>query len=360
MDNKTHSTSKKLSQKVRPLNNQEIANFCNQYSMLLKSGIAPTEAADILLSDTKDPSARIILNDIQKVLHTGERFHIAVSMSNAFPPYVISMIRIGEESGNLDEVLDSLANFYEKEDALAESFRSAIAYPMIMIMMIFVIILVLITKVMPIFSQVFAQLGTSMNSFSQTLLNIGNIMNNWAFLLILILAILCSFFIYTTQTRHGHQLLSRISEHIRPLRSLYQDIAVSRFANGMALAIASGLDTYTSLNLLKNIVENRIVAEKIDICKEQIKKGDSFPEALKTAEIFSHVYTRMVLVGFRSGSMDKVLLQIAGRYEQHVNRKISTTLSVLEPTLVIILSVIVGLILLSVILPLMGIMSSIG
>ena len=107
-------------------------------------------------------------------------------------------------------------------------------------------------------------------------------------------------------------------------------------------------------------VENEDISAKIDICQKQIQIGDSFPEALKNAQIFSNVYARMIMVGFRSGSMEKVLRQIANRYEQKTSKKINLVLSTLEPTLVIVLSLIVGLILLSVILPLMGIMSSIG
>lgn len=346
--------------KAKALSNQETASFCGQYAMLLKSGIAPLEAAGILLSDTTDPNGKELLSNLFHILGTGEKFHVAISMCNVFPPYVISMIKIGEESGNLDSVLESLENFYEHEESLSDSFRNALMYPMVMIIMILMIVIVLITKVMPIFSQVFAQLGTAMSGLSQTLLSLGSVLNRWSLALILILVALGGFMIFTTQTRKGFSCLQKISKHIGPLNELFYDIGVSRFANGIALAISSGMDTYTSLNLLKSIVENESIAQKIDVCQQRIIQGDSFPEALKNAQIFSNVYSRMVMVGFKSGSMEKVLQQIAIRYEEKTNKKISLVLSTLEPTLVIILSLIVGLILLSVILPLMGIMSSIG
>ena len=346
--------------KTKALSNQETASFCGQYAMLLKSGIAPAEASGILLSDTTDPSGKEVLESLLHILQTGEKFHVALSMCNVFPPYVISMIKIGEESGNLDSVLESLEDFYEREDNLADSFRNALMYPMVMIIMILLIVIILITKIMPIFSQVFAQLGTAMSGLSQTLLSIGNVLNRWSLVLIIILVAIGAFMIYTTQTRKGFSLLQKLSKHFKPLDNLFFDVGVSRFASGMALAISSGMDTYTSLNLLKSIVENEKISAKIDICKDRIKQGDSFPEALKYSQIFSNVYSRMVMVGFRSGSMEKVLRQIADRYEQKTSKKISLVLSTLEPTLVIILSLIVGLILLSVILPLMGIMGSIG
>ena len=346
--------------KQKMLSNHEISVFCRQMSMLIKSGIAPAEGIDILLLDTTDKSGRIILEDIRRILQTGEKFHIAVRMSDVFPAYVVHMISIGEESGTLDNVLDALGDYYEREDNIRDSLRSAVSYPLVMIGMMFIVILILITKVLPIFSQVFAQLGTGMNAFSQTLLDLGTHLNEGSFILILILGALVLLFLFFTRTDRGHRAFIRFAGKFGPTRSLYEEMAAGRFASGMALTIASGMDTFQSLDLVKKLVENKTVAAKIDVCRNLIQNGEGFPEALEKASIFNQLYSRMVLVGFRSGSMDTVLKQIADHYDKETDRRIYSIISVLEPTLVIILSLIVGMILLSVILPLMGIMSNIG
>ena len=143
-------------------------------------------------------------------------------------------------------------------------------------------------------------------------------------------------------------------------KSFYDKIAAGRFARGMYLSYQSGMDTYHSLDMIKEIVENEEMAKKIERCKAQTQGQADLPEALASAEIFSNLYSRMVSVGFRSGSMDVVMLQIASHYEEETDRQLSRIVSIIEPTLVIILSLIVGVILLSVLLPLMGIMASIG
>ena len=143
-------------------------------------------------------------------------------------------------------------------------------------------------------------------------------------------------------------------------KSFYDKIAAGRFARGMYLSYQSGMDTYHSLDMIKEIVENEEMAKKIERCKAQMQGQADLPEALASAEIFSNLYSRMVSVGFRSGSMDVVMLQIASHYEEETDRQLSRIVSIIEPTLVIILSLIVGVILLSVLLPLMGIMASIG
>ena len=128
----------------------------------------------------------------------------------------------------------------------------------------------------------------------------------------------------------------------------------------MVLTLSSGLDTYEGLRLVSNLVESDGMVEKINECRNLIAEGSSFPEALQETGILNRFYTRMVAIGFQAGSMDTVMRQIAKRYSDETQRKIYNFISILEPTLVIVLSLLVGMILLSVILPLMGIMSSIG
>ncbi len=128
----------------------------------------------------------------------------------------------------------------------------------------------------------------------------------------------------------------------------------------MVLTLSSGMDTYEGLGLVKKLTGDDDMKNKIDQCKELLLDGDSFPEALEKTEIFTSFYAQMVSVGFKSGSMDQAMKQVSERIEKDTERRIYSLISVLEPTLVIILSLIVGMILLSVILPLMGIMTTIG
>ncbi|MBR5115945.1 MAG: type II secretion system F family protein, partial [Lachnospiraceae bacterium] len=175
-----------------------------------------------------------------------------------------------------------------------------------------------------------------------------------------VLAAIVLLFFFFSRVPAGQKLFTRFASTFGPTRSLYDGIAAGRFASGMALALSSGMDTFNGLDMTLKLVENRDIEEKIVKCRSLIVSGESFPDALSQSDIFSKLYSRMVTVGFRSGSMDIVMKQIAERYERDTDRRIYSIIAVLEPTLVIILSLIVGMILLSVILPLMGIMSSIG
>ena len=345
---------------VKKLSNYEISSFCRQMALLIKAGISPAEGIEILMQDTHDKSATKLLGQISQVLLSGEKFHIALEMSGVFPDYMIHMVTIGEESGTLDTVMESLAEYYEREEAISSSIKSAISYPLIMVFMMLIVVLVLIIKVLPIFEQVFAQLGTNMSGFSQSLLNVGNLLNRYSFVMIIILVIIAGLFFFFSATTKGKDLFKKLLAKFKVTKKLIQELESARFASGMVLTLSSGMDTYEGLSLVNKLVESDEMKKKIEECRNLLIDGDSFPEALEKSNIFSSFYSQMVSVGFKTGSMDEAMKQIAKRFETETERKIYSLISVLEPTLVIVLSIIVGMILLSVILPLMGIMTTIG
>lgn len=342
------------------LSNTEISSFCEQIALLLKAGITPAEGMGILLSDNRNPEGREIIESIREVCQKGESFHTAVKDSGVFPDYVLHMISIGEESGRLDEVMDSLSSYYEREENIHSSIKSAISYPLIMIVMMFLVIIVLVTKVLPIFNQVFIQLGSEMNAISRSFMSIGTMISRSSVVLLLLVAIIFLSYLYFTKSEKGRNLYYRFALSFPLTRDFYENMASGRFASGMALTLSSGLDTFSSLDLVASLVNNDVMRGKISKCKALIEEGSTFAEALAASEIFSNLYSRMIAVGFRTGNVDVIMKKIAESYERETDTKIYNIISILEPTLVIILSLIVGMILLSVILPLMGIMSSIG
>lgn len=342
------------------LTNQEIASFCGQTAMLFQAGITPVESMQIMLSDSKSTEGKAVIEAILKTCRKGESFANALKDSDVFPDYVLHMIAIGEESGNLDDVMQSLADYYEREESISDSIRSAVSYPFIMIGIMLLVIFVLLGKVMPIFNQVFIQLGSEMSGISASLLQIGISLNRYSLLILIVLAILVLVYLLSVKTKRGRTISRKFLSIFPPTKSFYEKLAAGRFASGMALTISSGMDTYTSLDMVSVLTEHTGMQKKIAECKEAIKQGANLSEALTGANIFSNLYARMVSVGFKTGSIDTVMNKIADHYDKETERKIRSIISILEPTLVIILSVIVGFILLSVIFPLMGIMSSIG
>lgn len=364
-EEKMDKQSKTKNKKQKMLSNKELSVFCDQMSMLLKAGQTPEAGISLMLDDAESESAKQILLPMADVCNRGEPFPTAVKASNVFPKYAIDMIEIGNTSGKLDEVLESLANHYDREEAIAQGIRNAVTYPFLIICMMMVVILVLVMKVLPIFQQVFIQLGTEMTGFSKGLLYFGNTLTTYSALFITLLFIMVVLYLFFSKIEIGRHIFGKFLAVFPLTAGFYEKIAAGRFASGMAIMKAAGLDTDKSLDLAEQLVDNSRLIEKIQKCR-QLMEGDddnepiSFSESLAKTGIFSNMYSKMVNIGFKSGAVDKVFKKIANNYDEEIDNSMTNLLSILEPSLVIILSVIVCLILLSVIMPLMGIMSSIG
>ena len=228
------------------LSNEEIASFCNQAAMLFQAGIPPVEGMAILQSDAQSPEGKAIFDQILTVCRQGESFHKALEATGVFPDYCLHMIALGEESGNLDVCMNSLADYYEKEDAIANSIRDAVTYPFIMIAMMAAVIVVLVSRVMPIFEQVYVELGSEMTS----LLRLGNHLNRYSFIFVSILCVILLLYLFATRTQGGKRTTARFLNWFPLTRRFYESVACERFASGMALTLSSGMDTYSSLDMV--------------------------------------------------------------------------------------------------------------
>ena len=155
------------------LTNQELFHFCQQFSILLKVGISAIEALDLLSEDSHQKETKELLEKIQNALQESGSLAVALKETGRFPDFMTAYVKTGEETGCLDEVMESLAEHYEQESAIREQLRSAVTYPLIMLGMMGAVMILLLTKVLPVFQQVFHQMGLEMNSFSTGLLKIG-------------------------------------------------------------------------------------------------------------------------------------------------------------------------------------------
>ncbi len=338
----------------------EISAFCAQLALIVKAGISVQEGLGIMHGDTADSRGRDIIQSILEVTEEGRPLAVALGESGCFPKYVVDMVEIGETSGRLDEVLDSLCAYYERNEAITKNIKNAVTYPAVMIVMMMVVIVVLVVNVLPIFNQVFRQLGSEMSAFAQGVMGFGMVLSRYSAAIVGVILVAAAGLLALGRTAAGRQTLQKLGSSFFATRRLSAKVASGRFASAMSLMLSSGLDVDQSIAMASQLVENPSARQKIERVRELTAEGASFADALVQAEIFSGIYSRMITVGFKTGAVDTVMKKIAQRYEEEIDTEISSILSILEPTLVAVLSVIVGMILLSVMLPLMGIMSSIG
>lgn len=341
-----------------PLSNTEVSAFCSQMAMILHSGIFAMEGISIMLEDAKNAQEQDLLSQIDTNLQATGSLYESLKSTSAFPEYMLQMVRIGEDTGKLDDVLDALSVYYDREASIAMTIKNAVTYPLIMVFMMLLVILVLITKVMPIFNQIFQQLGTEMTGLSKAILNFGTVINYYSTILIVFMILLVAAVLYFSRTKKGRMQLRSLASHAPGTRIFLEKIALCRFAGGMSLTLSSGMSPEECIRMTAGLIDHDEFATKLGVCREALDEGQEFYKALLDAGVFSGIYARMASIGDRTGALDEVMQDIADQCQDEIDQKFSGLIAALEPTLVIVLSLIVGLILLSVMLPLMGIMSS--
>lgn len=338
-----------------------ISAFCMEMYLIIRAGIPFSEGVGLLRDDEPDSNRRTILDQLHQRLELGEPVAASMRAAGGFPVYVVEMVEIGQRTGHLERVFHALAGYYERMETLQKGLRNALTYPAVLMSMMLVVVLVLLVKVLPIFQEVFHQLGAELSPAAKVLMAVGQFLGRYGlvFLAVLLIGLAAGAILLRNEARkEAFATWLRIKSEKWEISRL---IASSRLADALVLTLSSGMDIDDSLDMAMHLVPNASVQEKITQCKrEMLLENKSFAEASLASGLFAPLYCRMMAVGFRAGSIDSVMEEVARRCAEAVDDKLESMLNRIEPTMVIIMSLLVGLILLSVMLPLMSIMTAIG
>ena len=356
----TDQTNSARLNRRRPLLNEQLSHLFGQLAMLLGAGITAPDGLAVMQSDADNGDLAPVLEELAERITGGASLSEAADSAGVFPAYAVELARIGEETGQIDRICAMLADYYEEQADLRSAVRDALFYPFIMILMMLILIVVLLTGVMPLFAQVFEQLGASVSGIALVLLNLSNVLSSGSAILIVIAALLCAFTLWLLETDSGRRALHRFLQWFPPTRGFTRRMAVGRFASALQITQESGMDTAAALKLCRNIADNDAVAAGIEDAAARLEEGATLAGALSGAGIFTGFYSAMLRVADETGSVSTVLGYIAAYYKEETDQGIDRLLARIEPAIVAVTAVVVGIVLLSVILPLMGVMTGIG
>lgn len=340
----------------RVLSNQETADACRGLALLLHAGIPLADGVFLLAQEEPDKQAAL-LNNLGHRLDAGALLSDAMEESDAFPNYVTGMVRIGERTGRMEEALNSLADYFEERQRTSKLLRSAVAYPSMILALMLAVIGVLLVKVLPVFDRVYASLGSRLTGAAAGLLQLGQLLEGalpWILALLVMLAALV-LLLYKSprlrtqlQTAFGDRWISRKFNN-------------ARFARAMAMGLGSGLTLEEALDLAQSLLSDvPRAAERCGICAARLKEGASLADAMAAAQLLPAAQSRMLALGLRGGNADQVMEKIADTLMEEAEEALEALISRVEPAMVMASSLLVGLILLTVMLPLMNILSSLG
>jgi type IV pilus assembly protein PilC len=266
------------------------------------------------------------------------------------------MLEVGGRAGRLDTVMQALSGYYERQERLMTGLRAAVIYPAVLLLMLLFVFFVLITRVLPVFSEVLSQLGGSLSGLALLSLRFGVwLTGHWA-PVAAVLIVLAAAAVLLWKSGRTRAFL----ESCGLFRRLSASVAAARFAEAMSLTMKSGLDADESMEMARRLAGNTAMRKKLTAGSKRLAAGESFAEVLLEENVFPALYCRMLAVGFKTGAADTAMAEIARRASEKVQSDVERMAGRVEPGLVILMSLLVGLILLSVMLPLLGVMSGLG
>jgi len=342
------------------LSNQALGRLCRSLALLLHSGISLADALYLLAKEEKEPLAST-LEDMGRQMDNGTPFSDAVESSGMFPLHMKGMLHIGERTGKMEEALQSLADYYDAQHRVGKLLRNALAYPSLILMLMLLVIGVLLIKVLPVFDEVYASLGSRLTGLAAGLLHAGFMLEAALPVLLVILAVIVvAVLLFSLCEPFRKAVTGTFKKHFGD-RGLLRKFNNARFAQALSMGLGSGLTLEDALDLSTRLLSDTPGAQtRCAQCGEYLTQGDTLPDALEKTGLLPAASSRMLAVGIRSGSGDLVIAQIARQMDEDAADALEAAVGRIEPAMVLLASVLVGVILLSVMLPLMNILSAIG
>lgn len=336
----------------------ELVRILRGFALLLHSGIGVADAA-FLLAREEQPPLKNLLNTLGESLDAGDS--LADAMTDVFPEHTRAMVRIGEETGRLEEALNTLADFYEQRIRTKMQIRSAVSYPAMVLGLMLLVVGVLLVKVLPVFDRVYASLGSRLTGPAAGLLYAGQLLEAALpaiFGILLILAAAAMLLRFRPACRE--KLVSAWQRRYGD-RGLARKFNNARFARALAMGLASGLPVETCMTLAEQLLQEIPgAAKRCADCARAMEAGESFGAAMEKAQLLPPSQCRLLQIGHRSGNADRVMERIADTLEEEAQSALEAAISRIEPAMVLVSSLLVGLILLSVMLPLSDILAVLG
>ena len=336
--------------------NEEIAALCQQLGLLLHAGIGMGDALALLAEQS---GQTLLLSDMARQVDGGAPLSQALAESGHFPQYVCGLLEVGERTGHMEEALSVLAQYYYGRVRLDRQVRSALFYPAVLLLMMMAVIAVLLIKVLPVFEEVYASLGGRLTGVAGGLLSLGRWLDKAMPVLWVLLAIVAVWAMaFAVSESFREKLLAwwqeRFGDH-----GIARRLGTARLAQALAMGMASGLPEEESLRLASGLLEGA-GRQRCLACQQRVEAGERFADALRASDVLPADRCRLLELGQRSGSGDITMKQIASDLSDEGEAALERLVNRVEPALVLVCSVLVGAILLSVMLPLMHIMTAIG
>lgn len=334
------------------IRSRQITIFSRQLASLLRSGVPILNALNIIREQSENPHLKYILHNIHNEIKEGATFSsVLAKYPNIFSSFYIAMIRTGEDTGGLPEVLLRIADYRTKQEELFSRFRMSLAYPILMAIVGLATVVFMLTFVMPRLMNIFVNLGEKLPLPTRILISVSQGLRQWWFWIILILAIIILVIKRQAKTKTGKLSLSIFKLHLPILGNFMLKAELSHFSRTLELLIKNGIPILKAIDIAIPVLENEVIKNQLRQSYKQLEQGGSFGKSLKNSKVFPLFMSNLITVGEESGKLDEALAEVASSYERDTDEAMRIMASLLEPLMILGMGLVVGFIVVAMLLP---------
>lgn len=336
----------------RGVKSKDLSFFCRQLNAMLTAGSTITKSLDIMKKQIPNLTLRetveIMSEDVQKGKVLSESMK---QFPRVFPEMMIYMVESGEIGGTLDKILYRLADYFEKDAKLKNKVKSAMIYPMMLMVVSIGVVIFMVTFILPTFVSMFEKSGVELPAITQFMVNLSKFMKSNGVLVIVVFVIIALLIYQYINSDSGRYQFDKLKLKLPIVKGVTKNIMTARFARNLSTMLASGVPLLTALKNLSNIMNNKVIAEAILGFRENVQKGYDLHMEVRESKLFPPMLDGMMEIGKESGTLDDILDKTADYYDEEVDTSLSKLVTMFEPMMILMLAGIVGFIVISMALP---------
>ena len=343
-----------------PVKSKEVVILSRQIATLFEAQVSALRVFRLLSAESDNPYLGEVLVEVADDLQGGSSISKALEKHpKVFSGFYTNMVRAGEESGKLDQVFAYLADYLDRNDEITSKAKSALIYPAFIIVTFVVVMILMFTTVIPKISAVLLEAGQDIPIYTKIVMGISSILVNYGVFLLILLIVGGYFLFRYIKTETGKKYISSLELSIPYVGDLYKKLYLSRISDNMNTMLISGISMIKALEITSTVVDNERYKEILERAVEMVRSGSTVSEALSGYDEIPGILVQMVRVGEESGKLGEILETLSKFYSREVNTAVSTLVDLIEPVMIVLLGLGVGLILTSVLVPIYNISSAV-
>ena len=339
----------------------ELSTFCRQFSIMITSGTSIVDSLAILKGQAYSSYLKRVLGQVHEDVKAGKLLSEALSKhKRVFPNFFRSMVHVGEISGSIDKVLVEVADYFESDNKARAKTRSALIYPAVLIVMAIGIIVLMVAFIIPTFQEAREGLEVDMPALTMTIYNISAYFrDNWMQIVLIVAAVVLLWVIFL-RTKRGRYLWDKLKFHMPLVGNVIKNSVSARFCRSFTLLIGSGMDIVDAMDEVSIVFGNVYVADQFKKATDDVRQGMTLTLALQSYKLFPTMLVQMVSVGEKTGDLEAVLARSGAFFENQVERSISAVTGLIQPVILCIIGLSVGVLFYAVYSPLLQVMNNLG